>query len=182
MTQTRRFSRWVKWMTCCVISTPLTFTASPSARHEQDAPRIELGQTMERMIGGGEIHRYRISLNSGSYLRVAIAQQGIDIVVTILDPTGCKVARVDRPNGAYGLEAASVIAAATGDYRIEVGALQKFAARSSYVITATELRAATAEDSLRVAAERAVSEGEELRARESADTLSQAVEKFSQAI
>ncbi len=154
---------------------------STGANAGQDATRLELGRPIERMIGGGEIQRYRIALSPGLYLRVAIAQQGIDVIVTVLDPAGRRVAQMDRPNGAYGPEDVSVIAEAAGDYLIEVRTL-KFVAPAGYVITATEMREATAEDRRRVAAENAVSEGEELRDGETGDTLSQAVEKFSQAI
>jgi len=184
MTETHHrpwISRLSKWMICCVIFATLAFTPSSSARRGQDAARLELGQTMERTISGGEIHRYRISLSPGLYLRVAIAQQGIDVAVTVLDPAGRRIARIDRPNGAYGKEAISVIAEAAGDYPIEVRPAFKFAAPAGYLITATELRKATADDRRRVEAEYDVNEGEELRVSETADSLSQAIEKFGQA-
>ena len=174
-------SRLSKWMACCVIFATLAFTQSSSARRGQDVTRLELGQTMERMISGREIHRYQILLNPDLCLRVAITQKGIDVAVAVLDPAGRRVARIDRPHGAYGNEVVSVIAEAAGDYLIEVRPALRFAAPAPYVITATELRKATAEDRRRVAAEYAVNEGEELRDSETADSLSQAVEKFGQA-
>ncbi len=184
MTKTPHRS-WVshvsKWLICCVIFISLTFTTSSSARRGQDDPHLELGQTVERMISGGEIHRFRISLNAGLYLRVAISQQGIDVTAAVLDPDGRKVARVDRPNGAYGMEPVSVIAEAAGEYQIEVRPASRFSAPAGYVITASELRKATSDDMRRVEAEYMVNEGEELRGAETADSLSQAVEKFEKA-
>src|SRR2546422_3031403 len=182
MTQSPRISRQVKWMACRLIFAILIFMAPPHANAGQDTQRLELSQRLERMIGGLDTHRYKIALNPGRYLRVAIAQQGIDVVVTVLDPAGRRVARIDRPNGAYGPENVSVIAEAAGDYMLEVRTALKFVAPGSYVITATEMREATAEDRRRVEAVYAVGEAEGLRFRETADTLSQAVEKFSQAI
>ena len=175
-------SKRVKWVTCLLIFATFIFTPPPQTNAGQDAPRLELGQTMERMIGGGETHRYKIALSRGQYLRVAIAQQGGDVIVTVLDPAGRKVARVDRPNGAYGPDDVSVIAEAAGDHTIEVVTAFKFSAPAKYLITAAELREAKDEDSRRIAGERAVSEGEELRSVQTADSLSQAVEKFAQAI
>jgi CHAT domain-containing protein/tetratricopeptide (TPR) repeat protein len=134
------------------------------------------------MIGGGEIQRYRIALSPGLYLRVTVMQKGIDVIVTVLDPAGRKIARVDRPYGAYGPEDVSVIAEAAGDYTIELKTALKFAAPARYFITATETREAKADDRRRIAAECAVSEAEELRGVDTADSLSQAVEKFNQAI
>jgi CHAT domain-containing protein/Tfp pilus assembly protein PilF len=181
MTQSPWISRRIKWVACWLIFTPLFFTPPPNAKAGQDATRLELGRPLEQMIGGGEIQRYKIALSPGIYLRVAVMQQGIDVIVTVMDPAGRKIARVDRPYGAYGPENVSVIAEAAGDYTIEVWAESKFAAPGKYFITATETREATAEDRLRVTAEGAVSEGEELRLSQTADTLSQAVEKFNQA-
>ena len=132
MTQSPWISRWVKWMTCRLIITTLIFTLPPHANAGQDALRLELGLPLERMIGGGEIQQYRIALSPGSYLRVVIMQQGIDVIVTVLDPAGRKIARIDRPNGAYGPEDVSVIAGAAGDYTIEVRAAFKFVAPARY--------------------------------------------------
>jgi CHAT domain-containing protein/Tfp pilus assembly protein PilF len=175
-------SRWIKWMICPAVFALLTFMPSPGAKAAQDAARLELGRPVERIIGGLDTHRFRIAVSAGLYLRVAIAQQGIDVIVTVLDPAGRKVAHIDRPNGAYGPETISVIAQAAGDFLIEVRTALKLVVPAAYVITAAEIREPTADDRRRVAAEYAVSEAEELRFRETADTLTQAVEKFSQAI
>src|SRR5262245_62116355 len=145
MTQSPWISRWVKWMTCRLIFIPLVFTP-PHAKAVQDATRLELGRPLERMIGGGEIQRYRIALSPGLYLRVVLTQQGIDVIVTVLDPAGRKIARVDRTSGAYGPENFSVIAEEAGDYTIELRTALKFAAPGRYLITAAEMREAKAED------------------------------------
>ena len=79
------------------------------------------------------------------------------------------------------MEGVSVIAETAGDYTIEVRSASKFSAPAKYLITEIALREATEEDRRRVAAVFAVSEAEELRAGETADSLSQAVEKFGQA-
>ncbi len=171
----------LRWMICLLVFAPPIFVPLPDANAAQDAERLELGRPVERTIGGGEIQRYRIALSPGLYLRVAIAQQGIDVTATILDPAGRRIALIDRPNGAYGPEDFSLIAEAGGDYLIEVKTTLKFAAPARYVITATELREAVAEDRRRVEAVRACAEAEEWRGGETADALSLAVEKFSQA-
>src|SRR5215510_8373103 len=182
MSRTLRICRWINWMVCLVVFAPMALMQSPGANASQDASRLESGRTTERMIGGGELHRYQITLKPGLYLRVEIAQRGIDVIVTALDPAGRRVTRIDRPNGAFGPEDVSVIAEAAGDYTIEVKTALKYAAPGRYVITATEPREAKDEDGRRAAAEYAVSEAEELRTSETADTLSLSVEKFSQAI
>ncbi len=181
MTQSPWISRQVKWVTCWLTLAIFILTPSPHANAGQDLLRLELGRPLERMIGGGETHRYRITLSPGQYLGATIAQQGSDVIVTVLDPTGRKIARIDRPNGAYGMEDVSVIAEAAGDYTIELRTASKFSAPAKYLITGTALREATEEDRRRVAGVFTVSEAEELRTSEAADSLSQAVEKFDQA-
>src|SRR5262245_36702061 len=113
-------SRWIKWMICLVVFALPALMPSQQANATQDASRLELERPVERTIGGLDTHRYRIAVSAGLYLRLAIAQQGIDVIVTVLDPAGRKVAQIDRPNGAYGPETISVIAEAAGDYMIEV--------------------------------------------------------------
>src|SRR5262245_50717890 len=161
MTQSPWISRWVKWAPCWLIFIFLVFTPPPHARAGQEATRLELGRSLERMIGGGEIQRYRIALSPGFYLRVAVTQQGIDVIVTVLDPAGRKIARIDRPYGAYGPENVSVIAEAAGDYTIELRTALKFAAPAKYYITATEMRAGKDEDGRRGEDAREVREGVE---------------------
>lgn len=176
MTQSPWISRQVKWVACWFIFATL-ITPPHHANAGQDLLRLELGQPIERMIGGGETQQYRITLSPGQYLGIAIAQQGSDVIVTVLDPTGRKIARIDRPNGAHGMEDVSVIAEAAGDYTIELRTASKFSAPAKYLITGTALREATEEDRRRVAGVFTVSEAEELRTSEAADSLSQADRK-----
>jgi CHAT domain-containing protein/Tfp pilus assembly protein PilF len=75
-----------------------------------------------------------------------------------------------------------MIARQAGTYQLEVRALERAAPRGRYDISLGELRAATPRDESRVAAEQTVTEGETLRARKTAVTLPQALEKFGQAI
>lgn len=158
-----------------------TGKAAPS----QGAPEVrtlEMGQPIERELAGGETHTYRISLDSGQMLRAIVDQRNIDVVVAIYSPEEKKLIEVDRPNGVRGPEAISVIADTAGHYRLVVRSLEKVAAPGHYQISIKELRPATPQDANRLAAERAVAEGERLRARGTADSLRQAITQFDLAI
>jgi CHAT domain-containing protein/tetratricopeptide (TPR) repeat protein len=148
-----------------------------AAEPEVLAPR----QVHRREIGGGEVHAYMFELSAHQFVSLSVNQQGSDVVVTITDSEGGRT-RVDRPDGSRGREAVSYIAAKGGTYRLEVQTLETAAPRGYYEITMGEPRPATARDESRLAAERDVSEGEILRARKSAASLPQAIEKFGQAI
>lgn len=92
----------------------------------QEAPRptgdqaLELGRPVERTISAGEIHPYRIALDTGQFLRVDVEQLAIDVVVTVVGPDGEQIAEVDGPTGSFGLETVELAAEETGDYRLEV--------------------------------------------------------------
>ena len=139
------------------------------------------GQLHRREIGGREVHSYVFEAGERQLASLSVSQQGIDVVVTVIDAEGART-RVDRPNGSRGREAVNYIAPRAGAYRLEVRTLEAVAPRGFYEITLREARPATARDESRLAAELAVSEGEVLRARKSAASLPQAVEKFGQAV
>lgn len=176
---------------CGLLVTLLPLTASPQpVAHPHDtlapsqavepetlAPR----QVHRREIGASEVHQYTFELGEHQFAGFSVTQQGSDVVVTIIDAEGART-RVDRPNGARGREAVSYIAPRGGTYRLEVRTLETAAPRGYYEITLNEPRPATARDESRLAAERAVSEGEVLRARKTAPSLQQALEKFEQAV
>ncbi|MBC7929141.1 MAG: CHAT domain-containing protein [Rubrivivax sp.] len=170
---------------CCLLlahllsTVPRPVAASVHASPGQSAEPLTPGQTIQKEIGGREIHTYVLTLTAKQYARVLVKQQGIDVVVTILDLDGTR-ARVDRPNGSRGREAVSFIAKQDGSYRLEVRTLERTAPRERYEISVDELREATPRDESRIAAEQAVTEGEILRARKTAVSLPQAREKFDQ--
>jgi hypothetical protein len=152
----------------------------PPAQAVESEP-LKPRQVHRREIGGSEVHPYTFELGEHQFANFSVNQQGSDVVVTIIDGGGGR-ARIDRPNGSRGREAVSYIAPRGGTYRLEVRTLETAAPRGYYEITLNEPRPATARDESRLAAERAVSEGEVLRARKTAPSLQQALEKFGQAV
>ncbi len=139
------------------------------------------GRALQQEIGGNDVHNYVLELVEGQYTRITVKQQGSDVVVTIFDLDG-KHVTVDRPNGARGRETASFIARQRGTYRVEIRTLERAAPRGHYEISISELRPSVPRDESRLAAEQAVTEGEILRARKTAASLLQALEKFGQSI
>ena len=65
-------------------------------------------------IGGDETHAYPVDLPAGHYLHVVVDQQGIDVVLTLEDPSGGTLIEVDGPNGPYGPESLAAVAAGGG--------------------------------------------------------------------
>ena len=169
-----------------LLAQPLPHAASarsaPAPRGQSvDAIALVPGETLRQEIGGSERHAYTFVLAERQYAHILIKQQGVDVEATVFDLEGRRTV-VDRPNGARGREGVSFVARQAGTYRLELRALERAAPRGRYDISLGELRAATPRDESRVAAEQTVTEGETLRARKTAVSLPQALEKFDQSI
>ncbi len=116
----------------------------------------------ERPLAGGEAHHYRLILTAGHYLELRVEQLGIDVVVTLTDPTGETLLEVDSPNGELGPEPVLTLIASTGEHRLEVRAGSGV---GRYRIHLDASRPATARDREHAAAARLFRRGEELRRR-----------------
>lgn len=137
---------------------------------ENEPVRLQPGHPVTRTLSGGKAHTYLVALKAGQYVRLAAEQKGIDVVLRLLAPDGKhQIISVDSPNGAQGPERASEVAAATGDYRVEVRSDTATDKPGQYEMRIEELRPATERDRTRVAAERVFAEGENLRRQKSWD-------------
>jgi len=143
---------------------------------------LKLGAPIEREMAGGEAHTYRVTLASGQYMHVVVDQRGIDVVVTLFGPDGQPIIEMDSPNDTHGPEPVSVIAEVSGDYRLEVRALDKEAIAGRYEARIEELREPTPPDRIRIAAEKTFAEGQKLREQGTAESLRKAIEKYKEAL
>src|SRR6266508_1227795 len=124
--------------------------AAPSA---QESISLEPGKPVERELSGGQSHSYKVTVGSGQYLHVVVAQRGIDVAVALVAPDGKKISEADSDHLIEGSETVSAITEMPGAYLIEVRSPEKTAKTGRYEIKVEELRAATAEDKYRVAGE-----------------------------
>jgi CHAT domain-containing protein len=142
---------------------------------------LALGGSLKQEIDGGDVHTYVFELSEKQFARVVVKQEGCDVALTIFDLAGHRTS-VDRPNSSHGREAISFIASQSGAYRLEVRSQERAAQSGRYEISLVEVRPATPRDESRIAAEQNVTEGEALRARKTATSLPQALEKFNLSI
>src|SRR5215813_8652006 len=130
---------------------------------QQGYSALEADRPVERELAGGETHAFQVALAAGQYLRVVVNQRGIDIGLKLSGPDGQRLVEMDSPNATQGPEIASVIAAQSGSYRIEVVSLTKDAAPGKYEAKVAALRAATEQDRKWTAAQSAYVKGQQLR-------------------
>ena len=140
--------------------------------------QIEPGKTLELTLAGGETHTYEIRLETGQFLHAAVEQLGIDVALIFNGPDGKRIASMDSPNGAFGLEQISIIADVNGTYRLEIGSGDKSARAGRYRVSISPLRAPTDADRARISAERTFIEAVQQNNAGSADSLRRAAEKY----
>jgi CHAT domain-containing protein/tetratricopeptide (TPR) repeat protein len=71
-------------------------------------------------IAPGEVHRYRLPLAAGQFLRLVVEQQGVDAVVALESPRGETLLTADRPVGGSGPEYLLAVAAESGPHVLAI--------------------------------------------------------------
>src|SRR5262245_16756756 len=155
--------------------------ARRAAQIAQETDSLEPGKPIERELSGAQSHSYKITMISGQYLHVLVAQRGIDVAVARCAPDGKKISEVDSEHQVEGSETVSAIAEAPGAYLIEVRSVEKTAKAGRYGIKVEELRTATAEDKYRVAGELIFREAERLQ-NGTPEAKRKSIEKYQEAL
>jgi CHAT domain-containing protein/tetratricopeptide (TPR) repeat protein len=129
----------------------------------QESVSLEPGKPVERELPNGQSHSYKITMISGQYSHIVVAQRGIDVAVALFTPDGKKIVEVDSNHVLDESETISAISEMAGAYLIEVRSTEKTAKVGRYEIKVEELRAAIAEDKYRVAGEAVFREAGQLK-------------------
>ncbi len=114
--------------------------------YESDVRSLELGQTIKRKLVGAKSNTYRITLSANQFMNVIVDQDGIDVVVQVIEPGGKQIFGFNSESDLRGRECVPLVAESAGDYRLIVRPFQKTAAAGSYQIRIEEMRAATEND------------------------------------
>ena len=149
---------------------------------QQNSPDLPLLTPVERGLKGGESHSYRVSLTTGQFLHAVVDQKDIDVVVALAGPDGKQITESDSPNDRWGPEPIVVVAAHTGDYRVDVRSPSPKAPAGNYAIRIISLRAATAADRDYEKAQKLFDEGRLLRVQAAASARRASIEKYEAAL
>jgi CHAT domain-containing protein/Tfp pilus assembly protein PilF len=145
-------------------------------------PTLSMGQPIERELSGGEVHEYRLPLSANQFVEMVVMQRGIDVVLSLYDPLGQRLAEVDSPNGSQGTEPLALITPADGDYRLEVRSLQPTDPVGHYEARLVTVREALASDQIRVEAARLFAMAQALKQQGTADALRSALASYEEAL
>jgi len=93
--------------------------AAPPAAVRQ-AGKLALHQPVERELGPGQTDVFTVDIAAGQFVHVVVEKKGVDAVLVLADEQGKPLVTADSPNGAFGLEPASLIPERGGEYQIQV--------------------------------------------------------------
>jgi len=142
---------------------------------------LEAGKSIARELAAGQKHVYKILLAANQYVHIKVEQQGVDVALTLIAPNGAKLLEVDTPNGREGPEEIEAALEYTGEYRLEIAAIEKDAPAGRYAATLIEVRLATEDDFKSFRATRDVVEAKQLRAQRTLPAARQALSKLVEA-
>lgn len=83
-------------------------------------------------IQGGEAHSTNLEVGAGQFVGIVVEQDGVDLVVELLDPQGRTLVSVDGPDYWMWEEEAALIAEVSGPYLLKIRALGYKATPGSY--------------------------------------------------
>lgn len=137
------------------------------------------GQLIRQELSSGKSQSYHISLTAGQYARALFDLSNLEARVALYGPGAQTLAETNsRQNGPTPL---SILAEASGTYRLEVRSLEKDSATGCYEAQVVEIRAATPEDRHRVLAEKAYAAGDQLYAESRMGAYQKAIGKYVEA-
>jgi CHAT domain-containing protein/Tfp pilus assembly protein PilF len=115
-------------------------------REENTVGSLEAGKVIKQELKGSQSHTYQIRLSAHQFVKVIAEQDGIDVVVHVIDPDGEQIFAFDSESGLREQEFVPLVAEAAGDYWLIVQPTQQGAAAGGYKIWIEETRVATEND------------------------------------
>src|SRR5208337_1237505 len=82
----------------------------------QNGERLGQGKRFKGKLRGGQAHSYSIPAGAGQFVHVVVEEKRIDVVVTLLDPSGKQVAQMQMP----GRDPISIVAESSGEFRLQI--------------------------------------------------------------
>jgi CHAT domain-containing protein len=154
--------------------------ASAKAEGAPASPFLTQGQAVERELAKGGTDEYRVRCRPGDFVHATVEQRGLDVEAVVVAPDGHELLRIDTPTDRAGAETVAFVAAAAGDHRLQVRALDGDE-HATYRIELAEQRPATEDNRQISEAWRLWSEGARLRAQATADALAKSLEAYERA-
>jgi CHAT domain-containing protein len=184
LTQPLRRDSWHNLKMCyhfffaALLVTLLTCLARSQSQEVLLIPR----QTIEHAISNGEVHRFRVRIESGQWVHLVLDQKDVDLVLAVLKPNQQPLTETNSPYGNRGIESLSFLAEESGEYIIEVRPVAGNLLSGHYRLQADGFRLPQPEDTKRIKATELLREGQKFFEQNTPESREQAVLKYRQAI
>lgn len=126
-----------------LLAAPVSTRPFPQA---DAATVLKPGVIVERTLEGSERQAYDVSLAAGDCAVLTIDQNGVDVIVRLLDAAGSQVATFDQETRTHGREPVAFVADASRVYRFTVAARYTKHEAGSYSVKLDEVHPATDRD------------------------------------
>jgi tetratricopeptide (TPR) repeat protein len=114
----------------------------PAQAEDASGVTLKISTPLERELSRSERHRFQVPLQAGDYAHLTVDQQGIDVIVHVLDASGNTIADVDAESTTLGAESVGIVADIATTYRVEIAAAYPKYGSGRYTIRLDEERAA----------------------------------------
>ncbi len=108
--------------------------------------KLGLNNPIESTIKGGETQNFTVSLEADQTARVEIVQNGADVSLAAIDPSGETFIKSESPSGFFGEDLILVTAKEKGEYIVAVTPADPNAKTGKYTILLKEIRPTIPED------------------------------------
>ncbi|MEW6128788.1 MAG: CHAT domain-containing protein [Acidobacteriota bacterium] len=155
------------------------FPSLASSQPAQSPENLQLSpnRAVEKTISGNAAQSFGLSLESGQYVRLRLEQSQAECSLAIYNALRQKLQEVFYKGQATAH--LSFLPKTSSDYTIVVTPVLMFSDTARYRLAIEDLRAVKAQDHLRLAAEKALSEGEYLQDK---GAIRKAINRFEQAL
>jgi CHAT domain-containing protein/tetratricopeptide (TPR) repeat protein len=154
--------------------------ALAAAAAAQDLGVLPPGTVRPGRIAGGEVHRYRVPVAVGEFVRVHLQQEGGNVLLALLGPAPERRQDVDNNRDPFGPEYASTIADAPGEVEVRIEPPTATSPRTSYTLVVQQRPAGPADEQL-AAADDAFNDATRLRLEETASSRRRGVARYDEA-
>jgi CHAT domain-containing protein len=148
---------------------------------DEAAQDLRPGAPIERELAKDQVHRYRVALAAGEYVRILVHHKGVHLRASLADPAGRPIMS-SRYNHALRPESVSTVADAPGEHELAVAAMAGGDERGTYRVSIDVHRPADSSDRARALAERMFTAALELRHRDNAESLKAALSGLQEAL
>jgi CubicO group peptidase (beta-lactamase class C family) len=95
---------------------------------------LQLKKKIQHELGPGEKHSYTVTPKADQFCLVMLQQDGADVIINAIDPTGVSIGLFDSPNGTQGPESVTFTSSMTGKYVLEVTLVDENQKKGKYSI------------------------------------------------